>query len=50
MIANVARHLQLSTSVLHETHGTAASNWICWVLARNTGKANSSQEFPHGGL
>jgi hypothetical protein len=35
MITNVARYLQFSTAVLHSTHGTAASQWICWVLARN---------------
>jgi len=35
-VANVARHFHFSTAVLHSTHGTAASQWICWVLARNT--------------
>ncbi len=41
MVANVARHLQFSTAVLHETHGTAASQWICRVLSRDAGKAKS---------
>ena len=43
MAANVARHLQFSTAVLHSTHGTAASHWISRALARNTAKANSDQ-------
>ena len=35
-LLNVARHFQFSTAVLHSTHGTAASQWICLALARDT--------------
>ncbi|NDG65270.1 MAG: hypothetical protein EBY29_17705, partial [Planctomycetes bacterium] len=32
----VARHLQFTTAVIHSTHGTAVSQWICRAPARDT--------------
>jgi len=38
-----ACHLCFRTAVLHETHETAASQWICRAPARDVGKAKSYQ-------
>ncbi len=38
-----ACHLCFSTAVLHETHETAASQWMCGAPARDAGKAKSYQ-------
>ena len=38
-----ACHVCFSTAVLHETHETAASQWMCGAPARDVGKAKSYQ-------
>jgi hypothetical protein len=38
--------LCFSTEVLHSTHGSAASQWICRAPARNVGKSKSYQLTP----